>query len=96
VTLRIEISSDGHSKVLQLIGELRAPELEELAKHLPADGAAIRLDLAGLRIVDLDAVQFLIRCEDSGVAILNCPPYVREWMNLEKVRTKQGERRHDK
>jgi len=84
MTLRTEISSRGATKVLQLIGELRAAELEDLATQLKTAGPSVSLDLAGLRIVDLDAVQFLVGCADGGIAILHCPPYIREWMNLEK------------
>jgi ABC-type transporter Mla MlaB component len=90
VTLRIEMSSDGKSAVLQLAGELKAEELNELARHIEARVISVALDLAGITVVDFEAVGFLVGCEDGGVSLLHCPAYVREWMNLERVRTKRG------
>jgi hypothetical protein len=36
--------------------------------------------LSQVTLVDLAAVRFLIRCEDEGVKLAQCPSYVREWM----------------
>jgi hypothetical protein len=40
-------------------------------------------------LVDIAVVQFLNCCEDEGVELIECPPYVREWMARERA---QGER----
>jgi ABC-type transporter Mla MlaB component len=95
VTLRIEISCDGTSAVLRLAGELKTNELNELARHIKASETSFALDLAGVTVVDFEAVGFLVRCEDRGVSLLHCPQYVREWINLERERTKRG-RSHSK
>jgi hypothetical protein len=34
--------------------------------------------------VDVDAVRFLNRCEREGVRLVNCSPYIREWMIRER------------
>jgi hypothetical protein len=45
-----------------------------------ADGHGIVLDLKDLTLVDEDAVIFLKCCEADGIALRNCPGYVREWI----------------
>jgi len=43
------------------------------------------LDLTDVDLVDLVVVQFLICCEDDGVDLMECPPFVREWMTRERA-----------
>ena len=43
------------------------------------------LDLTDVDLVDIAVVQFLISCEDEGVELMQCPPYVREWMTRERA-----------
>jgi len=33
--------------------------------------------------VDREIVRFLRRCERDGIALRNCPPYIREWIARE-------------
>jgi len=47
-------------------------------------GARIALDLEAVTLVDVDTVRFLNACEESGIKLLNCCPYIREWMVREK------------
>jgi hypothetical protein len=45
------------------------------------DGCAHKiLDLSEVTLVDLGVVRFLISCEDEGIELVQCPPYVREWI----------------
>jgi len=46
----------------------------------------IALDLEEVSLVDLDIVQLLDRCEAKGMELLNCPPYIREWISRESSR----------
>jgi len=46
----------------------------------------IVLDLEEVTLVDLDIVQFLARCEARGMELLNCSPYIREWICRENER----------
>ncbi|HTS28488.1 MAG TPA: hypothetical protein VMH81_21590 [Bryobacteraceae bacterium] len=49
------------------------------------DGCARRiLDLREVTLVDIAAVRFLLSCEDEGIELVQCPPYVREWMLRER------------
>ncbi|HKE25009.1 MAG TPA: hypothetical protein VKB88_21760 [Bryobacteraceae bacterium] len=43
------------------------------------------LDLREVILVDIAAVRFLIRCEDEGIELVQCPTYVREWMLRERA-----------
>ena len=43
------------------------------------------LDMSEATLVDLGVVRFLIRCEDEGIELVQCPPYVHEWMIRERI-----------
>jgi hypothetical protein len=34
----------------------------------------------------VEAVRFLITCNENGVALLHCSPYIRRWMARERPR----------
>jgi len=40
----------------------------------------------GVTLVDIEVVRFLNACEESGIELLDCWPYIREWMSREKDR----------
>jgi hypothetical protein len=44
----------------------------------------IVLDLKEVKRVDRDSVQFLMRCENDGIKLENCPAYIREWSLRER------------
>ena len=60
----------------------QVPELKELFKR---DYRNIILDLRDVRLADRDAVKFLREGEADGTKLENCPAYIREWMDREKV-----------
>jgi hypothetical protein len=43
------------------------------------------LDLSQVTLVDLGVIRFLVSCEDRGVELVECPPYVREWILRERA-----------
>ena len=49
------------------------------------------LDLSEVTLVDLGVVRFLIGCDDEGVELVQCPPYVREWILRERAEGGQPE-----
>ena len=59
-------------------------ELERLIDS-EANGRGVVLNLKDLTLVDEDGVVFLERCESNGVKLENCPPYVREWINRQRL-----------
>jgi hypothetical protein len=42
------------------------------------------LDLEEVTLVDIEVVRFLGDCEDNGIELSRCSPYVREWINRER------------
>jgi hypothetical protein len=88
--LKIVITADSFCRHLRLIGDLRVEDLEELKRHLSRSSDEVTLNLEELKIVDLGAVLFLLSCEADGMRIVECPYYVREWMNRERERRKLG------
>jgi anti-anti-sigma regulatory factor len=89
MTLKIEKYSDGHSTTIRLIGRMQAEHLPELEKQISASESKIVLDLEELNLVDVEAVRFLGSCEVAGATLLNCSPYIRDWIGKERVKEKE-------
>ena len=86
MTLKIEKNGDGRKSIIRLSGWLRSEHLAELNTQLKGDWVRIALDLDSVTLVDVEAVRFLNTCEEGGIELLHCWPYIREWM----LREKQG------
>ena len=84
MTLRIENYADGRKTVIRLSGRLQSKHLDELKTQIEGGQSRILLDFNGVTLVDVEVVRFLNGCEESGVEILHCRPYIREWMIREK------------
>ena len=84
MTLKIERYSDGYSTTIRLIGRMRVEHLPELERQIRESKSKIVLDLEELNLVDVDAVRFLGRCEIEGVTLVNCSPYIRDWIGKER------------
>jgi hypothetical protein len=84
VTLKIEKTVDRRGTTVRLIGRVRAEDLPEVAKQLAASGPGAVLQLDEVTLVDVDVVRFLNRCETQRVRLVNCSPYIREWMSRER------------
>jgi anti-anti-sigma regulatory factor len=86
MTIRIQQTTEGDCTVLRLSGELVSSQREALLEEIESNDNTIALCLEEVTIVDLDIVQLLARCEARGVKLLNCPPYIREWISRENSR----------
>ena len=84
MTFKIEKHRDGQSTTIRLIGRMRAEHLSELEKQIKESESKIVLDLEELNLVDVEAVRFLGMCETQGIALLNCSPYIRDWIGKER------------
>ena len=83
--LKIEKQPDLCSKRLRLSGRFRS-DLIEFVRSVMSNGCALKaLDLSEVTLVDLEVVRFLISCEDEGIELVQCPPYVREWILRERA-----------
>lgn len=83
--MRIEKDSDGCVSRLKLSGRVRSEHIASIRSAMNDDCARKILDLGEITLVDITVVRFLISCENEGVELLRCPPYVREWMLRERV-----------
>jgi hypothetical protein len=85
VTLRIDTTPGRQWTAIKLIGRIQTEHLSELQVQLDAIGGSIALDLGEVSLVNLDVVQFLSTCESEGIQLLNCPTYIRKWIDQQKV-----------
>ena len=85
MTLRIETTRGRQWTTVKLIGRIQTEHLSALRAQLDAIGGSIVLDLGELSLVNLDVVQFLRTCESQGTQLLNCPTYIRKWIDSEKA-----------
>jgi hypothetical protein len=84
MTCKIERHADGQQTTFRLIGYVQAEHLEALKAQLESHGPETVLDLDEVTLVDVEVVRFLGSCEAAGIAILHCPPYIREWIAREQ------------
>jgi anti-anti-sigma regulatory factor len=83
--LKIQRKANG-DVVFTVVGRLEFDNVGELSALLAVEpaGRSIVLDLKDLVLVDREAVRLLLRCENQGIVVRNCPPYVRVWMDGEE------------
>ena len=81
MTLRIETACDDQTTTLRLIGRIQAEYLDELQAQVRRHRPRLVLDLDEVTLVDVAVVRFLIACEAEDIELLNCAPYIREWMS---------------
>lgn len=86
MTLRIDTTRDGGRAALRVIGRLRCENLHDLDLQIAGVGPVV-LDLEEVNLVDVDAVRFLMDTERAGIELRNCPPFIRAWIDRERVGT---------
>ena len=69
---------------IRLIGRMRAEHVVELELQIAESESKIVLDLEEVKLVDVEAVRFLGSCEVAGGTLLNCAPYIRDWIGKER------------
>jgi len=84
--LRIQRAENGEV-VFTLSGQIDSETIAELERLIDseANGRRVVLNLRDLTLVDENGVIFLDRRESNGVKLENCPPYVREWINRQRL-----------
>ena len=71
----------GPGATLRLEGRVIGPwvdELERACQRALVTGAPLSLDLHEVAFVDREGLELLRHLVDGGVAVVNCPPFVRE------------------
>jgi len=72
--------------VFALTGRIQTEQVKELKALLQSESTDrdIALDLKEVKLVDREAVRFLLETEAEGTELRNCCAYIREWMSQEK------------
>ena len=88
--LRIQ-RSNYNGVAFSLSGRIDTEDVPELQRLLALEdaGQQIAFDMRDVTLVERGAVEFLARCESDGIALENCPAYVREWIAAERNRRNQ-------
>jgi len=76
---KIEKDSDGGVTRLRLSGRIQSDHITSIRTEM-SDGGPNTLDLSEVTLVDIGVIRFLRDCENEGVELVQCPPYVREWI----------------
>ena len=87
--LSIEKDSDGCVTRLKLSGRIQSDRIAFIRSALNEVCERKILDLSDVTLVDIDVVRFLIQCENEGLELVPCPPYVREWIVRERTEEAQ-------
>jgi hypothetical protein len=58
--------------------------LPELERQIKESESRIVLDLDEVTLVDVEMIRFLGTCEARGATLLNCSPYIRDWIGKER------------
>jgi anti-anti-sigma regulatory factor len=79
--LKIKKTSNGQV-VISLSGWMDEEHIGELKAilGLEANQRGIVLDLKDLMLAGQEVISFFERCEVDGITLLNCAPYIREWI----------------
>jgi anti-anti-sigma regulatory factor len=85
MVLRIERVSRGRAKILRLSGRLQSEHVEQLKAQIEGSGQRVILDLEEVKLVDGDAVCFLADCEANGIELVQCSPYISDWIARERA-----------
>jgi hypothetical protein len=83
--LRIERESNGPTTTLRLSGRIQSANIGNIRAQIDDDRVRIFMDLDKVTVVDVEVVRFLSECEDPGIVLVHCPPYVREWILRERA-----------
>jgi hypothetical protein len=85
MTFKIEKNEDGLRTIYQLSGRIGAENLAQLKAEVNGEGGSA-LDLRHVTLVDLEGIRFLNACEASGIELIHCSPFIREWISRERER----------
>jgi hypothetical protein len=94
MTLRIQRAASDGFVSFTLSGRVQAEHLPELNDLFECESPdrEIALDLSEVKLIDREAVQFLMRCETAGATLNHCPAYIREWISKERKTQNSGEK----
>jgi anti-anti-sigma regulatory factor len=86
--LRIHKKANGEV-LFTLSGRIDKEHIAELEALIAAEGQnrRITLDLKDMTLTGQDGINFLTQCEAADIALVNCDPYIREWIARQRTGT---------
>ena len=85
MTYRIQRSTNARGVTFFLSGEMDSGHVAELESLMAAESNRLfSLDLADVTLVNREAIRFLAGVEAAGAVLINCPDYVRSWIDAEQ------------
>jgi hypothetical protein len=80
---RIRRIEEGVPLKLGLSGRILENQLAEFHRALSGESAGrkMQLDLSAVTLIDQGIVKYLAYLEANGVDLVNCAPYLREWID---------------
>lgn len=87
MTCRIErVESAQDALVLLVSGRIETQHVSTIKELIGHEERPVSLDLKEVTLVDRDVVPFLVACEQKGIELVNCPPFLRDWIGKETQR----------
>ena len=85
MTYRIQRSTNAQGVTFFLSGEMDSSHVAELEALTAAESnRLVFLDLADVTLVNREAITFLAGVKAAGAVLVNCPEYVRSWIDAEQ------------
>jgi len=81
--MKIVKVSRGGVITIRMSGDFHREHIAELKTQLEDQKPQMILDLKDVTLVDVDVVRFLAVCQKSGMKIVHCPQYIRDWISRE-------------
>jgi hypothetical protein len=86
MTCKIDrVLTNDRGVVLRVSGHITGPDVETLRAALEQEEQLEAVDLRDVLLIDREAAKFLALCEMKGIALNNCPTYIREWVTRERA-----------
>ena len=84
--LRIQRKANGEV-IFTVSGRIDQESIRELESLVGAEvgDRRIILDLKDMTLTGHDGIAFLARCEEANMELINCDPYVREWIARQRA-----------
>jgi hypothetical protein len=89
MTLKIETHLDGNKLTIRLTGRMQAEHLDALKALLDNANPGTALNLGDVNLVGMEVVRHLANCEKAGIELVDCSPYIRDWINRELNKMKR-------
>jgi anti-anti-sigma regulatory factor len=77
----IRVAKESEGCTVHLDGRLTASQVDELLRACADEARPIRIDLTGLRSLDVTAFQAIQRLVASGIQLVGVPWYLRQKMD---------------